>query len=177
MPNLRGRYDEPAARGGHAVGGLRAVKGDTWGRASAGTLGTVAAGIAVPLLFGRYETRVSGPLLPMRLFRGRALTVGTVITALDFFGRVGSALVSALTSAGVPAETARRLEGAGEAAVRGVAPVWDATPVRLREAVVEGSGNTFPGGLHTAAPTTAVPCLPGALTAALGPRGRAADPR
>ncbi|GGX96871.1 hypothetical protein [Streptomyces anandii] len=50
-------------------------------------------------------------------------------------------------------------------------------PVRPREAVVEGSGNAFPGGLHTAALTTAVLCRAGALTAALGLRGRAADPR
>jgi predicted MFS family arabinose efflux permease len=69
---------------------LGVVKGETWGWTSAGTLGSIAAGVVVLLLFGRYETRVSAPLLPMRLFRSRALTIGTVITGLNFFVLLGS---------------------------------------------------------------------------------------
>lgn len=65
------------------------VKGETWGWTSAGTLGAVAAGLLLLLVFGRYETRVEHPLLPMRLFRSRALTIGAIVTALNFFVMLG----------------------------------------------------------------------------------------
>ncbi|MFB7337112.1 MFS transporter [Streptomyces adustus] len=65
------------------------VKGETWGWTSGGTLGTIGAGVVVVLLFGWYETRVARPLLPMRLFRNPALSIGTVITALNFFILLG----------------------------------------------------------------------------------------
>ncbi|MFF5078087.1 DHA2 family efflux MFS transporter permease subunit [Actinoplanes sp. NPDC000266] len=66
------------------------VKGETWGWGSAATLGTIAAGLAILLVFGWYETRVEHPLLPMRLFRNSALTIGTVLTAVNFFVLLGS---------------------------------------------------------------------------------------
>ncbi|MFQ6148108.1 MFS transporter [Streptomyces seoulensis] len=66
------------------------VKGESWGWTSAGTLGAIGAGLVVVLLFGRYETRVAAPLLPMRLFRNRALTIGAVLTGLNFFVLLGS---------------------------------------------------------------------------------------
>ncbi|MFI9122416.1 MFS transporter [Streptomyces bikiniensis] len=65
------------------------VKGETWGWASAGTLGAIGSGLLVLVLFGRWQTRVAAPLLPMRLFRDPALTIGTVITALNFFVLLG----------------------------------------------------------------------------------------
>ena len=65
------------------------VKGETWGWTSAGTLGAIAGGIVGLVLFGWYETRVTHPLLPMRLFRNPALTIGTVVTALNFFVLLG----------------------------------------------------------------------------------------
>ncbi|MFI6038280.1 MFS transporter [Streptomyces sp. NPDC051315] len=65
------------------------VKGETWGWTSGGTLGAIAAGVLVLGVFGWYETRVAAPLLPMRLFRSPALTIGTVITALNFFVLLG----------------------------------------------------------------------------------------
>ncbi|WP_458336015.1 DHA2 family efflux MFS transporter permease subunit [Streptomyces sp. 372A] len=65
------------------------VKGETWGWTSGSTLGAIGAGVAVLLLFGRYETRSARPLLPMRLFRNPALSIGTVITALNFFILLG----------------------------------------------------------------------------------------
>lgn len=65
------------------------VKGETWGWTSGGTLGAIAAGVLILVLFGRYETRVASPLLPMRLFRNPALTIGAVITALNFFVLLG----------------------------------------------------------------------------------------
>lgn len=65
------------------------VKGETWGWSSAGTLGAMAAGVLILVGFGWYETRIEHPLLPMRLFRIRALTVGTIVTALNFFVMLG----------------------------------------------------------------------------------------
>lgn len=66
------------------------VKGETWGWASASTLGVLAAGLLLLLLFGRHETRAAHPLLPMRLFRDPALTIGTMITAVNFFVLLGA---------------------------------------------------------------------------------------
>ncbi len=65
------------------------VKGETWGWTSIGTLGAIAAGVVLLLVFGFVETRVASPLLPMRLFRNPALTVGTFVTALNFFVLLG----------------------------------------------------------------------------------------
>ncbi|MEU3608032.1 MFS transporter [Streptomyces sp. NPDC035033] len=65
------------------------VKGETWGWTSAGTLGAIAAGLLVLVAFGWWQTRVASPLLPMRLFRNPALTIGTLITALNFFVLLG----------------------------------------------------------------------------------------
>ncbi|WP_399928830.1 MFS transporter [Streptomyces kanamyceticus] len=87
------------------------VKGETWGWSSGTTLGTLAAGLVILLVFGWYETRLGRPapgslpgsdrerrgrtgrrghpLLPMRLFRNPALTIGTVITAVNFFVLLG----------------------------------------------------------------------------------------
>ncbi|MFD6170966.1 MFS transporter [Streptomyces coeruleorubidus] len=65
------------------------VKGETWGWTSAGTLGAILGGVVVLVLFGWYETRVAHPLLPMRLFRNPALTIGVFVTALNFFVLLG----------------------------------------------------------------------------------------
>jgi EmrB/QacA subfamily drug resistance transporter len=65
------------------------VKGETWGWTSAGTWGAVLSGVLVLVVFGWYETRIGHPLLPMRLFRNRALTVGAIVTALNFFVMLG----------------------------------------------------------------------------------------
>lgn len=66
------------------------VKGETWGWASGRTMGTLAAGLLVLVVFGWFETRNEHPLLPMRLFRNRSLTIGTIITAVNFFVLLGA---------------------------------------------------------------------------------------
>ncbi|MEZ7124040.1 MFS transporter [Nonomuraea sp. AD125B] len=66
------------------------VKGETWGWTDARTLGCGLAGLLVLALFCWYETRREHPLLPMRLFRNPTLTIGTVITAINFFALLGS---------------------------------------------------------------------------------------
>lgn len=66
------------------------VKGESWGWTSGGTLGAIGAGLVILLAFGLHETRgAAAPLLPMRLFRNPTLTIGTVITALNFFVLLG----------------------------------------------------------------------------------------
>ncbi|MFI6874195.1 MFS transporter [Streptomyces sp. NPDC050400] len=286
------------------------VKGETWGWTSAGTLGSIVGGLLVLAVFGRYETRVEHPLLPMRLFRVRALTVGTIVTALNFFvllgviffvmlylqnvrgltpveagvrtlplslaslvasplgaaltqrfgarvtmpagmvlqaasmlgmlawdtgssyatmwppfvalglgvgmvlaassdaivgqapvrdggvagglqatalqiggalgtsvlvslisGRVGATLTGELTAAGVPDRMADGLGEARDAVAMGVAPVSDGMSGQLRAAVVEGSGQAFMNGVHTALTVTATLCVLGAVLAAVGLRG------
>ncbi|MEV8321318.1 MFS transporter [Streptomyces sp. NPDC059900] len=285
------------------------VKGETWGWASAGTLGCVGAGVLLLGAFGWYETRVAHPLLPMRLFRSRALTTGTVITALNFFvmlgviffvmlylqnvrgfspveagvrtlplslaslvasplgaaltarfgprltmplgmllqagaafgmltwdtgssyatmwppfvalglgvgmvlsassdaivgqapvrdagvagglqatslqiggalgtsvlvslisSRVGSTLTGELTGAGVPEAVAAGLREAGDAVAMGAAPVSPDMSAQVKAAVVDGSGQAFMNGVHTAVTVTGVLCLLGAAGAAAGLR-------
>ncbi|CAL9448335.1 MFS transporter [Streptomyces sp. enrichment culture] len=290
------------------------VKGETWGWTSAGTLGSIALGLLLLILFGWYETRQAHPLLPMRLFRNRSLTTGVVMTGLNFFvmlggiffimlylqnvrgytpveagistlpmsiaslfaspigsqlttrfgprvtiplglvlsaaamfgmlswttdssyatmwpsyiamglgvgivlpataaaiignapvrdggvasglqstmlqiggalgtsvlvtviaGRVGSSLFGELTGAGVPASVAHGLERAEDAVAMGIAPVSGDMPAQLRAAVVEGSGQAFVNGLHSAVTVTGVLCLIGAVVAVAGIRSRSRE--
>ncbi|MEV6162340.1 MFS transporter [Streptomyces sp. NPDC052052] len=290
------------------------VKGETWGWASAGTLGSIALGLVLLVLFGWYETRQEHPLLPMRLFRNRSLTTGAVMTLLNFFvmlggiffimlylqnvrgytpveagistlpmsiaslfasplgsqltdrfgprvtiplglvlsaaamfgmltwtvdssyatmwppfiamglgvgivlpataaaiignapvrdggvasglqstmlqiggalgtsvlvtvisGKVGSSLFGELTGAGVPAAMAHGLEKAEDAVAMGIAPVSSDMPAQIRAAVVEGSGQAFVNGLHSAVTVTGILCLIGAVVAVIGIRSRAEE--
>ncbi|CAL9396600.1 DHA2 family efflux MFS transporter permease subunit [Streptomyces sp. enrichment culture] len=292
------------------------VKGETWGWMSGGTLGSIALGLVLLVAFGWYETRQPHPLLPMRLFRNRSLTTGTVMTVLNFFvmlggiffimlylqnvrgytpveagistlpmsiaslfaspigsqltarfgpratiplglclsaaamfgmltwtvdssyatmwpsyiamglgvgivlpataaaiignvpvrdggvasglqstalqvggalgtsvlvtviaGKAGSSLFGELTGAGVPASVAQGLQKAEDAVAMGIAPVTSDMPGPLRAAVVEGSGQAFVNGLHSAVTVTGVLCLIGAVVAVAGIKSRAAEAR
>ncbi|MFJ7269101.1 MFS transporter [Streptomyces sp. NPDC099050] len=292
------------------------VKGETWGWSSGSTLGALATGLAILLVFGWYETRVEHPLLPMRLFRNRALTIGTIITAINFFvllgviffvmlylqnvrgftpveagvrtlplslasvvasplgakltekfgaglsmplgmvlqggaafgvlawgvdspyvamwppfialglgvgmvmaassdaivgnspvkdagvagglqatalqvggalgtsvlvslisSRVNSTLTAELASAGVPAPMAQGLHEAKDAVAMGIAPVSGEMPAQLKAAVIEGSGQAFMNGVHTAAFVTGALCVIGAVLAAVGVRRNPQDAR
>ncbi|MET9509461.1 MFS transporter [Streptomyces flavidovirens] len=285
------------------------VKGETWGWSSGSTLGALAVGIVILLVFGWYETHIEHPLLPMRLFRSPALTIGTIITAVNFFvllgviffvmlylqnvrgftpveagvrtlplslasvvasplgakltekfgarltmplgmvlqaaasfamlgwgvhssyaamwppfialglgvgmvmaassdaivgsapvkdagvagglqatalqvggalgtsvlvslisSRVGSTLTGELAGAGVPASMAEKMHEAKDAVAMGVAPVSGDMPAQLKAAVIEGSGQAFVNGVHTAALVTGVLCVAGAVLAAVGVR-------
>jgi EmrB/QacA subfamily drug resistance transporter len=66
------------------------VQSESWGWGSARTLGMLAVGTVLLGLFVLLETRVAHPLLPMRLFRNPSLSVGTAVTAINFFVLLGS---------------------------------------------------------------------------------------
>ncbi|MGC5165823.1 MFS transporter [Luteimicrobium sp. DT211] len=65
------------------------VQAQTWGWGSAKTLATIVVGALVLVGFGWFEARREHALLPMRLFRSSALTVGTIITVVNFFVLLG----------------------------------------------------------------------------------------
>ncbi|MEV0901171.1 MFS transporter [Actinoplanes sp. NPDC049802] len=89
----RHRFDVPGVlllAAGLLVLILGVVKGETWGWGAPLTIGAIVAGLLILVLFGWFETRREHPLLPMRLFRSPALTIGAVITAINFFTLLGS---------------------------------------------------------------------------------------
>jgi hypothetical protein len=86
--------------------------------------------------------------------------------------RSGETLLTELTSAGVPAPLAQGLQNARDAVAMGVAPVSADMTDSVRTAVINGSGDAFLNGVHTAALTTGVLYLLGAVTALIGIRRR-----
>ncbi|MGA5167313.1 hypothetical protein [Streptomyces lavendulocolor] len=70
----------------------------------------------------------------------------------------------------MPAPLAERLHEARDAVAMGVAPAGADLPAQLRAAVVEGSGQAFMNGVHTAVLVTGALCVAGAVLAAAGVR-------
>jgi EmrB/QacA subfamily drug resistance transporter len=58
------------------------VKSDSWGWASAGTLGVLAASAVLMTLFVTIELRASQPLVPLSIFRNRSLSVSNVVALI-----------------------------------------------------------------------------------------------
>jgi MFS family permease len=76
------------------AGGLFAIvfgliKAQEWGWGSGKTIGFLVAGAALLVAFGLIESRTRLPLLPMRLFRNRSLTIGTVTVLVGFLAMFG----------------------------------------------------------------------------------------
>jgi EmrB/QacA subfamily drug resistance transporter len=65
------------------------IKAQEWGWLSGKTLGFIAAGLLVMAAFVLIELRSRQPLLPMRLFRNRSLSVGTAVVMINFFAMFG----------------------------------------------------------------------------------------
>lgn len=65
------------------------VNGQNWGWGAPSTLGIVAAGLVLIVAFVLIEARVRNPLVPLSIFRVRAVSVSTVIVLLDFFALFG----------------------------------------------------------------------------------------
>jgi EmrB/QacA subfamily drug resistance transporter len=65
------------------------VNGENWGWGAPSTLGIIAAGLVLIVAFVVIEGRVRNPLVPLSIFRVRAVSVSTVIVLLDFFALFG----------------------------------------------------------------------------------------
>jgi EmrB/QacA subfamily drug resistance transporter len=65
------------------------VKAQSWGWGSGGTLGLIAGGLALLVVFVLIERVVANPLIPLRIFRVRSVSVSTVIVLLNFFALFG----------------------------------------------------------------------------------------
>ncbi|MFK8843862.1 MFS transporter [Streptomyces sp. Ac-502] len=114
------------------------------------------------------DAGVAGGLQATALQVGGALGTSVLMSLIS--SRVGATLTDELTSAGVPAPVAARMHEAKDAVAMGVSPVGDGMPHQLKSAVVEGSGQAFINGVHTAALVTGVLCVIGAVLAAVGVR-------
>jgi predicted MFS family arabinose efflux permease len=111
---------------------------------------------------------VAGGLQATALQIGGALGTSVLVSLIT--SRVGSTLQEELTHAGVAPAVAGSLHEAKDAVAMGIAPVSGDMPDRLKAAVVEGSGQAFMNGAHTAVLVTGVLCVLGAVVAAVGIR-------
>ena len=65
------------------------VNAQNWGWGASSTLGIIASGLVLIVAFVVVESRVHNPLMPLAIFRVRAVSVSTVIVLLDFFALFG----------------------------------------------------------------------------------------
>jgi EmrB/QacA subfamily drug resistance transporter len=65
------------------------IKAQSWGWGSARTLGVIAAGLLLLAAFVAVERVVRDPLVPLRIFRERPVSLSTVIVLLNFFALFG----------------------------------------------------------------------------------------
>ncbi len=90
--SVRQRFDIPGLAA-LALGLLAIVYGliqaQSWGWGSRSTLGLVGGGLALLGVFVWIEQVVRHPLVPLRIFRYRAVSISTVIVLLNFFALFG----------------------------------------------------------------------------------------
>jgi EmrB/QacA subfamily drug resistance transporter len=65
------------------------VKAQSWGWGSARTLGLIAVGVVLLVLFTAIENRTADPLVPLGIFRDRSVSLSTIIVLLNFFALFG----------------------------------------------------------------------------------------
>jgi len=75
---------------------LAVVQSESWGWTSPATLGVLASGLVVIVLFIVTENRVASPLLPLSLFRNPTISVGALAVATNFFALFGVTFFLAL---------------------------------------------------------------------------------
>jgi EmrB/QacA subfamily drug resistance transporter len=66
------------------------IKAQNWGWLAGRTVAVLLAGLAAVAVFVLIEWRAAEPLLPMRLFANRSLSVGTAVVVIDFFALFGT---------------------------------------------------------------------------------------
>ena len=90
--SVRQRFDVPGLVA-LALGLLAIVYGlvnaQNWGWGSRSTLGLVVIGLVLLVIFVAIERVVNHPLVPLSIFRVRAVSVSTIIVLLDFFALFG----------------------------------------------------------------------------------------
>ena len=90
--STRQRFDIPGVLT-LALGLLAVVYGlinaQSWGWGSARTLGVIAAGLVLLVAFVAIERVVRDPLVPLRIFRDRAISLSTIIVLFNFFALFG----------------------------------------------------------------------------------------
>jgi EmrB/QacA subfamily drug resistance transporter len=65
------------------------IKAQNWGWLDAKTFGFIIGGLVLLAVFVAIELRVRQPLLPMRLFANRSISVGTAVVLINFFAMFG----------------------------------------------------------------------------------------
>jgi EmrB/QacA subfamily drug resistance transporter len=65
------------------------IKAETWGWGSARTVGFLTGGVVLLAAFAVVELRTRTPLLPVRLFANRSLSVSTVVVLVGFLALFG----------------------------------------------------------------------------------------
>jgi EmrB/QacA subfamily drug resistance transporter len=65
------------------------ISAQAWGWGSARTLGLIALGAVVLVVFVAIERVTADPLVPLDIFRGRSVSLSAVIVLLDFFALFG----------------------------------------------------------------------------------------
>ena len=90
--SVRQRFDIPGVitlELGLLAIGYALDNAQNWGWGNDSTLGLIAGGVVLLLVFVVIEHSVSNPLVPLSIFRVRAVSVSTVIVLLDFFALFG----------------------------------------------------------------------------------------
>jgi EmrB/QacA subfamily drug resistance transporter len=65
------------------------IEAQSWGWGSGGTLGVIGGGLVLLVAFVWIESVVAYPLVPLRIFRHRVVSISTVIVLLNFFALFG----------------------------------------------------------------------------------------
>lgn len=72
------------------------IKAQNWGWLAGRTLAFLLLGLGVVAIFVLIELRTSEPLLPMRLFANRSLSIGTAVVVINFFALFGAVFFMSL---------------------------------------------------------------------------------
>ena len=65
------------------------IKAETWGWGNARTVGFLAGGVVLLAVFALVEARARMPLVPMRLFANRSLSISTLVVLVGFLSLFG----------------------------------------------------------------------------------------